>query len=79
MSSNVLIGWVHGCASLFQEFSFFPTSVETFSNTPWLFNTVSDGFVKPLKASEYAIVLCRYVCEDRYGGIITQERSRVKH
>lgn len=54
-------------------------TVETFSNTPWLFDTVSDGFVKPLETSEYAIVLCRYVCEDRYGGIITQERSRVKH
>lgn len=56
-----------------------PTEIETFSNKPWLFDIVSHGFMKPLQASEYVIVLCRYVCEDRYGGIITQERSRVKH
>lgn len=55
------------------------TSVGTSSSAPPLFASVSHGFVKPLKASEYVIVLCRYVCEDRYGGIITQERSGVKH
>lgn len=44
-----------------------------------LFDSVFHSFVKPLQASEYVIVLHRYVCEDSYGSIITQERSWVKY